>query len=202
MRWLRLSLWWSGAAAAALLASGCASVRQTDPPRTATEELLISTAADRAAAQVKFELPKGSRVFVDAQYLDLDNVVYPKYTIASIRDQVIRQGLKLAADRKDADAILELRSGAQSINDSYDLVGIPNFSIPLPLLGQLTIPEIAFFKYHRQSGIAKMAVAVYAPDGSLLYSSGPQYGGSKQLRWSLLFLIHYTSDDTLPDEME
>jgi len=35
-----------------LLAAGCTIRRQTEPQRTATEEMQISTAADRAASEI------------------------------------------------------------------------------------------------------------------------------------------------------
>jgi len=45
---------------------GCTTERQTDPARTATEQLLILTAADRAANKLALQISKGSQVFLDA----------------------------------------------------------------------------------------------------------------------------------------
>ena len=52
---------------AALLA-GCTTARSTAPVRTASEQLLISAAADRAAEQLSLCIPKGTRIFVDTRY--------------------------------------------------------------------------------------------------------------------------------------
>ena len=41
--------WTAGLALLVALLPGCTTARQTDPQRTATEQLLISSAADRAA---------------------------------------------------------------------------------------------------------------------------------------------------------
>jgi len=54
--------------AASLLISACTTQRSSVPARTATEELLISTAADRAAAALSLSIPTGTTVYIDRQY--------------------------------------------------------------------------------------------------------------------------------------
>jgi hypothetical protein len=49
------------------LLAGCTTARSTAPLRTASEQLLISAAADRAAAQLSLGIPKGTRIFVDTR---------------------------------------------------------------------------------------------------------------------------------------
>jgi len=182
--------------------AGCATLRQTDPPLTADEQLLISTAVDRSSAMLKPEIPPGSRVFLDATNLDADKeiVIYPKYTIASVRDQLLRSGFRLVDDRAQADVILELRSGAQSINEKNFLIGIPNVTVPVPLAGPMTIPEIALYKYHRLRGVSKLALVARSPDGRFLYSTGMQYGESQKKRWVFLLLFSGGTHDLGPYE--
>ena len=87
---------------AALLA-GCTTARSTAPLRTAGEQLLISAAADRAAAQLSLGIPKGTRIFVDSQYFQ----GYDQgYAIAAIRTQMLKNGLMLVDDRKQAEAVV------------------------------------------------------------------------------------------------
>jgi len=50
------------------LLAGCTTSRATAPLRTASEQLLLSAAADRAAAQLSLGIPKGTRIFVDTRY--------------------------------------------------------------------------------------------------------------------------------------
>ena len=52
----------------AVLVAGCTTARSTAPARTASEQLLISAAADRAASQLSLSIPKGTHVFVDTRY--------------------------------------------------------------------------------------------------------------------------------------
>src|ERR1700704_6329406 len=95
------------AAFAAIFAlSGCATDRLTEPSQTATEQLLISTAVDHAVTQLNPTIPAGTKVFVDAQFVDSalgDAALYSKYAIASIRDLLLRRGIRLTDDRKGAD---------------------------------------------------------------------------------------------------
>lgn len=176
------------------LITGCTTMRQTDPQRTATEQLLISTAADRAAEQLNFAIPKSDKVFVDASNFEgYDS----KYAISAIRDHILRQGYQLMADKNAADAVIEIRSGALSTDDKKILVGIPSFDLPVPLAGStFTFPEIALYKREEIKGVAKFAATAYgAKDGRLLDSISPQFGGSQQRKTLILFLISWSSDD-------
>lgn len=178
--------------------AGCATMRETQPPRTATEQLLISTAAARAAAQLQPTLPAGSKVFLDTQFYDTDQVVEPKYTIAAVREQLLRLGAHLVADRKDADVVVELRSGAQSIDSSEFLVGIPTFSFPIPFVGAFTFPEIPFFKIARRTGISKLALVAYGtPNGEPIAATGHHFGQSHLNKYNLL-IFSWTRQDIYP----
>jgi hypothetical protein len=181
-----------------LAIAGCATDRQTDPPRTATEELLVSTAVDRSVDRIKFQLPPDSKVFVDTQYFDTDGVVRPKYTVSAVRDQLLRLGAHLVDDRKNADIVMELRSGAQSIDYSTFLIGIPSFPLPIPFTGTLTFPEIAFFKIDRQTGVSKLALTGFSQkEGTLAESTGPEYGQSQKKKVVILF-VSWTDSDIGP----
>jgi len=83
---------------AALLA-GCTTARSTVPLRSASEQLLISAAADRAAAQLSLGIPKGTRIFIDTRYFQgYDD----GYAIAAVRTQMLKNGLMLVDDRTQA----------------------------------------------------------------------------------------------------
>jgi Family of unknown function (DUF6655) len=181
---------------ALFLLAGCAITRETNPPRTASEELLISTAADRAASQLGASLPPGTKVFVDAQYFDATD---GKYAISAVRDRLAHDGADLVADRKAADVVVELRSGAQSIDESSTLIGVPSLDVPIPLSGSFKIPEIALFKKARRTAISKLGVTEYkSKDGSYVATIGPDYGFSHATTWTVLLFISWTSNDFLP----
>ena len=176
-----------------LVLAGCTTERESNPPRTATEQLLISTAADRAATQMLASFASGTKVFVDAQYFEgLDS----KYTIGAIRDQLAKDGAHLVADRASADAVVEIRSGAQSIDQTATLFGLPAIDLPVPLSGSFKFPEIALFKKAQQIGTAKVAMTGYnQKDGTYAFTVGPDTGFSHRIEWTVLIFISWTTDD-------
>jgi hypothetical protein len=180
------------AALAAVLLSACTTTRETDPQRTATEQLLISTAADRAAAAMTLDLGPDRKCFLDATNFEgLDG----KYAIAAIRSSLLKKGTLFVADKKDADTIVEIRSGALSIDKHESLVGIPSIDIPIPLAGDFGTPEIALYKTEEQEGVAKFAATAYdAKDGSFLGESTPPLGRSHIKRHVVLF-VSWIEDD-------
>jgi hypothetical protein len=185
---------------ALLMLSACTTVRETNPPRTASEELLISTAADRAADKLSPAIPNGTKVFVDAAYLDGTDA---KYATATMRDRLLRLGAYLMVDRKSADMVVELRSGALSIDQRSFLIGIPSFPVPIPLAGTLEFPEIALYKRVERKGIAKFAATGYdANSGALKDSASAEFGLSHHIDWVLLFFINWQKDDVLPKDDE
>jgi len=185
---------------AASCLGGCASQRDTQPPRTATEQLLISTAADHAADQLKLQIPPGTKVFVDGTNFEgLDS----KYALGTLRDRLAKNGAKLVADRATAETVVELRSGALSINQKGLLVGLPSLPIPIPLAGTVTTPEIAIFKRSEEQGVAKFAAtALDAKEGTFQGSAGPAYGFSHQTQWVVLLFISWSRDDLVPEDVK
>lgn len=180
--------------AVALLLTGCTTARQTNPSQTATEQLLISTAADRAAAKMLAPFPRGSKVYVDAQYFQ--GGIDSKYTISAIRNQLLKDGADLVPDRKDADIIVEIRSGAQSIDNKTTLVGLPSLSIPIPLAGAFKLPEIALYRKKSEIGTAKIAMTGYSEKtGAYEFTVGPDYGFSHQTQWTFLLFLSWATND-------
>lgn len=177
--------------------AGCTTARETNPKRTATEQLLISTAVDHAADQLNLGLPKGMKVFLDTQYFEGTD---QKYAISAIRDRLLKQGARLVADKGNADAVVEIRAGALSVDEDTTLFGIPSFDIPIPLSGPLKFPEIALYKKYRRIGVAKFAMTGYdAKQGNIKASSGPDYGYSHRTKWTVLVFISWTKDDLIPE---
>ncbi|MBN9495727.1 MAG: hypothetical protein J0H39_03135 [Alphaproteobacteria bacterium] len=179
-----------------LLASlaACSGARQSQPARTATEQLLIANAADKAAERLVLAFEPGAKVFVDAANFD---GVDSKYAIAAIRERMLKLGAHLAASRDDADTVVEIRAGALSMDDGHTLVGIPAFDIPIPLAGSsVKFPEIALFKRARRQGVAQFAATGYdAKTGAYRGSTGPQSGVANELEWTMLLFITWSRSD-------
>lgn len=185
-------------AAAALGLAACSTQRESSPPRTATEQLLISTAVDRAMDELDVKIPPGTKVFVNAEHFEGTD---SKYAVGAIRDRLLQQGAALVADRAQAAAVVEIRSGALSIDETETLVGIKSYDVPVPLAsGPLTLPEIALYKKTERKGVAKIATTSYGTaDGRLIGSSGPQFGYSHRKAYRALLFFSWRSSD-LPKE--
>lgn len=169
------------------LIGGCTSVRQTDPPRTATEQFLLSRAAGEAVRQLNADALRGRIVFVDSTYFA---AAEQAFVLGELRAHLLLAGVRLAAKREEADAIVEVRSSGVGIDRYEFLLGLP--SIPLSTAATMTsgvqvpfaLPELALMKNTRQRGTAGVAfVAYWADNGEVITSSGPFIGRSRREDW-------------------
>jgi hypothetical protein len=182
-----------------LILAACSTTNETNPPRSATEQLLISTAADRAAEKLALTIPPKTPVFIDAATFDgIDS----KYAIGAIRASMLKQGVYFVDDRKKAKTIIEIRAGALSTDKDQFLVGIPSFNIPVPFAASgLGFPEIALYKSDTQKGVAKFAFIGYdAKTGKPVQVEDPQYGFSHNTKQTVLIFVNWTDNDALPEE--
>ncbi len=182
------------AAVAVLLAGGgCTQTTLTAPQRAATEQLLLSTAAERAIVSTNLSLFNGRKVFLDASYFDSYD---SKYAIGTIRDALSRSGALLVSNATNSDIIIEARSGALSIDAAETLIGVPSAGVPVPLAGAVSIPELALFKSQKQFSLAKLALLAYETHGGKhIYSSGPMIGKAYNNYYRFLGFITCTSTD-------
>jgi hypothetical protein len=153
---------------------GCGTTRSSDTKRTATEQILISDAIDRAVVALKVHRLSGHAIFFDDRYLY--DAVDSGYLISSIRQHLLANGCILKDERTDADFVVEGRSGAIGTNRHDLLFGIPSTNVPqiFPLQGlPAAIPEVPFAKRRDQRGVAKIALFAYHREtGRPVWQSG------------------------------
>lgn len=181
--------------------AGCGVPRETLPARSAIEQLLISTAADRAIARLPGEPLAGKTVFVDGSNLEcLDK----PYVTQRIRQAVLESGASLAASREDAEVVLEAASGMLSVNKRDYLFGLPSLSVPVPFAGgAFTLPEVALFKVVSYRGRAKLTFnAVDTATNTLHHTMPVCYGKSLTAYWKLLVLFGPYEWTDLPEDGE
>lgn len=189
-----------GALLVLVFLNGCTTLRETQPTHTAREQLLMSTAADRASEQIAPNVPEGNQIFVDVTNFGSGNDYQSMYAINAIKSALLRRGYRLAPSADKSDTILIVSTGALSIDEIDKLVGIPDYSIPIPLAGALQTPEIAIWKSKDRTGVAKFLLTFYdAKTGELQDASDPLYGFSNFNRSSILF-YGYTKSDLLSEE--
>ena len=176
---------------------GCVQTRQSEPKRTAVEELLISRAADHALASADLGLLKSKKVFLEEKYFESTD---KPYVLGAVRDFMSLAGALLVDGKEDADLIVEARSGALSIDSGASLVGFPEMPIPIPFSGTLQSPEVPFYKADRQYSVAKIALFAYdAKTRKHEFSTGTLIGKSHHHYYKVLGLINWTSSE-LPEK--
>jgi len=187
--------------AVALLAiAACSSSRKTQPEHSATEQLLVTNAVDKAVRQLRLPLPDGTRVYLRTDGIEGD---YAPYTKAAIREAIVEQGAYLTAERGDADTVIDVRAGALSSDEFETLVGMQSFEVPIPLAGNIETPEIAFYKRSERRGVAKVAATAYSADaGKHIASTGQTYGFAHKRQWTMLIFFSWQEDDLIPDHVE
>jgi hypothetical protein len=196
----------------AWLSGGCATIRTTDPQHTATEQFLLSSAAQSAVDQVSADTLRDRIVYIDTTYLTTAWQTAPElsYLIGQFRAKLLEGGARLASKREEAQIVVELRSGGVGIDRLEFLLGIPSVGLPSFAGGiaaagaaqaSLITPELAILKSTRQYSFASVAfVAYWADTGELLTSSGPFVGKRYREDWWIFGTGPRTVGDIPPTE--
>jgi hypothetical protein len=154
--------------------AGCGTTRSSDTNRTATEQLLISDAIDRAVQTLNLQTLAGQSVYLDDTRLG--EVVDRNYLVSTLRQHLLASGCSLRAERDQADYIVEARAGAIGTDRNDLLFGVPSMNVPQILPVQpvpAAIPEVPIAKRRDQRGIAKIAVFAYHREsGTPVWQSG------------------------------
>ena len=176
------------------MATGCATIRVTDPPRTATEQFLLTGAAEEAVNQLSADALRDRIVYIDTTYLTSAWQTAPElsYMIGEFRSKLLKGGARLVPSREKAQIVIELRSPGIGIDRLEFLLGVPSIAVPsiaggAGAVAPLITPEVALLKSTRQYGFASVAFVAYWVDtGELLTSSGPFVGRTFREDWWIL----------------
>ena len=187
------------AATAVLMAAlaGCGTTRMSDSKRTATEQLLVSQAIDRAVMRVDVRPLADRKVFLETAFMD--DVEDAKYLQSALRHQLMASGCLLAKDRDSADVVVEARAGAVGTDRSSVLLGIPATSLTVKG-NETSTPELVLAKRSEQRGVAKLSVYAYEREsGQPVWQSGEEHVASNARdRW--LFGAGPWQDGEIHDE--
>ena len=180
-------------------AAGCVNKqRMTEPIRSVGEQLLFSTAIDRALSELDLEAIgrlKGFKVYLSTVYLQtLDQ----EYLVGSLRDLLLSSGVLVVDDIAQAEMIVEVRSGANSLDSATVTAGIAeDQALPNPVTGApVALPELAFFKKQNNVSLTKVALVAYHADSrEHIFSSGTLLGGAYDRHYQFLGLIRLRFTD-------
>ena len=171
-------------AALAAATLGCGTTRWSDSKRTATEQLLISDAVERAVMQLDMRPLAGHAVFLDTTILD--DVSDGKYLASALKHQLLASGCRLAASKDAAELVVEARAGAIGTDRNDLLLGVPATNVSFMGNGT-SIPEIALFKRTDQRGVADVNLFAYErASGRAVWQSGmARIDSTTRDRWLL-----------------
>ena len=161
-----------------ILASACASTTESNIGRTATEQLLLARAADKAVEGLSLPLPTASAIFVDETYFQAENA---RCALSAIRAALSEAGYAIVRERGEADAIFEVRAGALSLDQLRRVVGIPDMRVPInESLNVVSIPEVSLYSNRDRMGVAEFSGFLYdARTGMPLGAVTPMIGQYK-----------------------
>lgn len=187
--------------AATLIVSACASTTESNTGRTATEQLLLARAAERAVEGLVLPLPTGSRIYVDEVYFRIDTSAY---AVSAIRAALSEAGYRLATDRNQADAIFEIRAGALSLEQMRRVVGLPEMRIPInENLTVVSLPELSLYSRRDRMGVAEFSGFLYeARTGAPLGAVSPMIGRYRIRSHKALMVVSWGQQSANPGERD
>lgn len=191
--------------------SGCGTLwKTTAPERTSLDQILVSTAAERAAYlltsgyqhQTAPDLASNlGKSFIDAKNFKNSDELY---ALQAIRNSFLSAGVVLVDDVKKADTIIEIATGALSVDNTSSLLGIPAMAIPIPLAGNVQIPEIPLYKKATNRALAKFAIGLYdAHTGKVKGTPFTTVGTATADSWEVLLFFKFMDNDLkLPNQYQ
>ena len=153
------------------LVAGCGTTKFSDTSRTATEQLLITSAMEELVDEYDYSRLSGLKVFVKTANSATDG----DYLKSLIRQQLAANGAFIKDTEDNADYIVEIAPGTVGTNHYELMYGIPETTIPA--IGSLTsatsIPEFALIKRTDQKAQVKLVMWAYNKNtGSIIWQSG------------------------------
>lgn len=182
------------------VAAGCGTIRETLPGRAAKEQLVISTSADRAIREMPESPFEGKKIHLDTSNLEGTDAAYVKQVV---RDYLLARGAALVGSPDKADVVLEVASGALSLDKRNYLLGVPELPLPIPMAGEtLRFPELPLLKALFYRGKTKLRIsAVDAESRTQAFEVPMCRGKSLDSYWWFLFFGPFRFSD-IPMENE
>ena len=179
--------------------TGCVNkLRMTEPTRSLGEQLLVSTSIDRSLSELDAAAIgrlKGFKVFISSEYL---KTLDQEYLVGSLRDLLLSNGVLVVDAAEEAQMIVEVRSGANSLDSSTATRGsAEEQALPNPVTGAaVALPEISFFKRENNFAVSKVALVAYqAKSREHIFSSGTLLGGAYDRHFQFLGMIRLRFTD-------
>ncbi len=151
---------------------GCGTTKFSDTGRTATEQLLISSAMEDVVDEYDYSRLAGLKIHIKIANSTTDS----DYLKSLVRQQLAANGAFVRDAIDDADYVLEVAPGTVGTNRYELMYGIPETSIPaIGTLAATSIPEFALIKRTDQKAQVKLNMWAYnKTTGAIIWQSGVQ----------------------------
>lgn len=170
-----------------VLASGCATAKRTgtETARSATEQLLLSTAAERSATRMEGLDFLGVPLYLEVTGLTKD-ADFAKDTVAS---ELQARGAVIVTEVTKAMYTVKILVQAFGTDQTESFLGIPAMNAIVP------IPEIALFKRRRQTARSRLRYTVIdTRTGQTVGQAREAEGKTTSTRWTILLFAFEWSD--------
>ena len=161
----------------------------------------MARAADRAVEGLTLPIPVGAKVFVDDAYFRAENA---PYAVSAIRSALSEAGYALSPSKQDADAVLELRAGALSLEQMRRVFGVPEMRVPInDSFNVVSIPELSVYSRRDRVGVAEFSAFLYEPKtGAPLGVVLPMTGQFRIRSHKLLMIVAWGQQSVDPGERD
>ncbi|MFV1978156.1 MAG: hypothetical protein ACC649_02275 [Myxococcota bacterium] len=174
------------------VASGCAFSTRVQTPRSSWEQILATTAIDRALKQLEWPEVDGKSVFVEVG--PPGDVLDDLYLRRRIEVSLADRGAQVVRSAEAAEYVLSCLVGAIGLDISgrfMGLMGSQGGFIPF------TIPELALYKNTLRRGVAKTEIyLVDLETKKIIHHSGPVEGAAYRQSKTYFFVFETRDSDT------
>jgi hypothetical protein len=174
------------------VASGCAFSSRVQTPRSGWEQILATTAIDRALNQLEWPEVNGKSVFVEVG--PPGDVLDDLYLRRSIEVALADRGAQVVRNAEGAEYALTCLVGAIGLDIAGRFLGLQGSQggfIPF------TIPELTLYKNTLRTGFAKTAIyLVDLETGEIVHHSGPVEGAAYRRSTTYFFVFETRDSDT------
>ena len=181
--------------------TGCGTSKLTNTTRTATEQLLISDAMDRAVSQANFSVLRGKHIFINTA--PVEKITDAPYLQSLVRQHALSCGCFIEPKEEDAEIIVELRAGTSGTDQNDTLFGLSEMTIPgFAGYSSVSIPEVAIAKRTIQRATVKIGIFAYTRESHMpIWQSGNLQAESQAKNRWLLGMGPYRTGDIYDKEV-
>jgi hypothetical protein len=172
--------------------SGCAFSTRVQTPRSSWEQILATTAIDRALKQLEWPEVDGKSVFVEVG--PPGDVLDDLYLQRRIETNLSDRGAQIAKNVESAEYLLTCLVSAIGLDISGRFMGIQGSSGGF--IG-IKIPELALYKNTLRRGVAKTEIfLVDLETHKAVHHSGPVEGAAYRRSKTFFFFFESRDSDT------